>query len=148
MIEGSQCTAGWYVDDNKVSHVNDEVNSMVAQAIEKKFGKLARTTGDKHTFLGMDVKMISKGKIAISTPQHIEEVIEGLGEEVNGTAVNPAESKLFFIDNESPKLTNDKKEVFHSITAKVLWISQRSRPDLDTAVSFLCTRVQEPTQED
>ena len=63
MIKGSQCTVGWYVDDNKVSHVNDEVNSMVVQAIEEKFGKLARTTGDKHTFLGMDVEMISKGKI-------------------------------------------------------------------------------------
>ena len=83
----------------------------------------------------------------VSTPQHIDEAIEGLGEEVNGTAVNPAKSKLFFIDNESPKLTNDKKEIF-STTAKVLWISQRSRPDLDTAVSFLCTRVKEPTQKD
>ena len=135
MIEGSQCTVGWYVDDNKVLHINNEVNSMAVQAIKEKFGKLARTTGNKHTFLGMDVKMISKGKIAISTPQHIEEAIEGLGEEVNGTAVNPAKSKLFFINNESPKLTDDKKEVFHSITAKVLWISQRLRPDLDTAVS-------------
>ena len=92
--------------------------------------------------------MISKGKIAISTPQHVDEAIEGLGEEVNRTAVNPAKSKLFFIDTESPKLTNDKKEIFYSITAKVLWISQRSRPDLDTAVLFLCTRVKEPTQED
>ena len=68
MIEGSQCTVGWYVDDNKVSHVSDDVNTSIVDAIEKHFGKLARTTGNKHTFLGMDVEMISKGKIAISTP--------------------------------------------------------------------------------
>ena len=65
----------WYVDDNKVSHVSDEVNSMIEDTIEEHFGKLARTTGNKHTFLGMDVEMISKGKIAISKPQHVDEAI-------------------------------------------------------------------------
>ena len=78
----------------------------------------------------------------------MEEAIEGLGEEVSRTAVNPAKSKLFSVDHESPKLTGEKKETFHSVTAKVLLISQRSRPDLNTAVSFLCTRVKEPTEED
>ena len=92
--------------------------------------------------------MVSKGKIAVSTPQHINEAIEGLGEEVKGTAVNPAKSKLFYIDDKSPRLSSAKKDIFHSITSKVLWISQRSRPDLDTAVSFLCTRVKGPTEED
>lgn len=76
-IDGSQCTVGWYVDDNKVSHVDDKVNTKIVNAIEEHFGKLARTTGDKHTFLGMDVEMISKGKIAVSTPQHVTEAIEG-----------------------------------------------------------------------
>ena len=121
---------------------------MIVEKIEKKLGKLARTMGNKHTFLGMDVEMVSKGNIAISTPQHINEAIEGLGEEVKGTAVNPAKSKLFYIDNKSPRLTSKKKDIFHSITAKILWISQRLRPDLDTAVSFLCTRVKDPTEED
>ena len=34
------------------------------------------------------------------------------------------------------------------ITAKILWIIKSSRPDLETAVSFLCTRVKCPTEED
>ena len=65
-----------------------------------------------------------------------------------GTAVKPAKSKLFYIKAASPKLTGEKKEGFHSVTAKVLWISQQSKPALDTAVSFLCTCVKQPTQED
>ena len=40
-----------------------------------------------------------------------------------------------------------KKGGYNSITAKMLWIMKRSRPDLETAVSFLCTRVQCPTEE-
>ena len=124
MINGSQCTVCWYMDDNKVSHVSDEVNSMIVDAIEEHSGKLARITGNKHTFLGMDVEMASKGKIAVSALQHINEAIEGLGEEIQGTAVNPAKSKLFAVDHQSPKLRGSKKDTFHSVTAKVLWISQ------------------------
>ena len=32
--------------------------------------------------------------------------------------------------------------------ARLLWIMKRSRPDLETAISFLCTRVSCPTDED
>ena len=28
-------TLGWYVDDNKVSHVNDDMNTMIVDAIEE-----------------------------------------------------------------------------------------------------------------
>ena len=108
------------MDNNKVSHVDDNVNTMIVDAIKEKFGKLARTTGSKHTFLGMDIEMVSKGKIAVSTPQHVDEAIEGLGDDGKGTAVNPAKSKLFFIEADLPRLTNEKKEQFHSVIAKVL----------------------------
>ena len=121
---------------------------MIVDEIEKKFGKLACTTGNKHTFLGMEVEMVLKGKIAMNTPQHEEEAIDRLGKEVSGTVVNPSKSKLFIIDMKSSHLTGDRKECFHSVMAKILWISQRSRPDLDTAVSFLCTRAKQPTEED
>ena len=38
VINGSQCTVCWYVDDNKVSHVDDDVIDMVVDKIEAKFG--------------------------------------------------------------------------------------------------------------
>jgi hypothetical protein len=148
VIEGTQYTVCWYVDDNKVSHANDDVNTMIADEVEKKFGKLARTTGAKHTFLGMDIELLGDKKVAIATPQDINEAIEDFGEDLKTDAVNPAKSKLFIINHESECLANEKADIYHSITAKLLWVSQRSRPDLETAVSFLCTRVQQPTVED
>ena len=39
-------------------------------------------------------------------------------------------------------------EKFHSIVAKLLYIEKRARPDLETAVAFLCTRVSEPDIDD
>lgn len=138
----------WYVDDNKVSHVDNKVNMQIADIIESKFGTLTRSTGKKHTFLGMDIEFLPDKKVTISTPQHIEEVLEAFGEVIKGDVVNPANSNLFKICGDAKLLTKEKSELFHSIVALLLWIMKRSRPDLETAVSFLCTRVKAPTEED
>jgi hypothetical protein len=37
MIDGSQCTIGWFVDDNKISHKSDKVLTRLADEIESKF---------------------------------------------------------------------------------------------------------------
>ena len=68
MINENQCTIGWFVDDNKVSHMDDNVNSMIADKIKEKFEKLSRTTGKKHSSFGMDIKFIGGKKVAVSTP--------------------------------------------------------------------------------
>ena len=49
-IEGKQCTILWYVDDNKISHVNPKVVDDIIKKIESKFGKMSQTRGDKHDF--------------------------------------------------------------------------------------------------
>jgi len=138
IINGSQCTVCWYVDDIKVSHVDENVIDMVVDEIEAKFGELSRSKGNMHTFLGMDIEILSDKKVAISTPQHIEEVISDLGEEIKGDVANPAKSKLFNVST-SCKLSEEKAELFHKLAVKLLWITQRSRPDLETGISFLCT---------
>jgi hypothetical protein len=149
MIDGSQCTVGWFVDDNKISHKSNEVLTKLADEIESKFeGELVRSVGKKHTFLGIDFEILPDKKVAITTPQHIREVLEDFGEVLKGDVVNPAKSKLFTIIDEADDLPEERKELFHSCVAKLLWIEKRSRPDLETAVSFLCTRVQKPTEED
>ena len=38
-------------------------------------------------------------------------------------------------------LDQERKEVFHSIVARLLWVMKRARPDLEITIVFLCTRV-------
>jgi len=38
--------------------------------------------------------------------------------------------------------------LFHHFTAQLLYLGKRTRPDLLLAISFLCTRVQEPDEDD
>ena len=108
------------MDNSKVSHTDENINSMVSDQIEEKFGKLYRKTGKKHTFLGMDIKFISGNKFTVSMPHHAYESLGDFGETLKGNVVNPATSQLFNITSEAKELDDEKKERYHSITAKIL----------------------------
>jgi hypothetical protein len=88
-----------------------------------------------------------KGKVSISMLSMVEEVIKDLDLPQDSFAATPAGNHLFIERNEV-ELGGEVKELFHSIVAKLLYISKRGRPDLLTAVSFLTTRVQLPTLDD
>jgi len=67
---------------------------------------------------------------------------------MNGTAMSPAAEHLFRTRDNADKLDKDQAALFHHVTAQLLFACKRGRPDLQTAVSFLCTRVREPDQDD
>ena len=60
MINGKQCTIVWYVDDVKVSHVDETVVSDIITFMQKEFGNLTITRGKKHQNLGMDIEFCKK----------------------------------------------------------------------------------------
>jgi len=49
-IKGKQCTIAWYVDDNKISNVDDTVITDIIEKIEAKFGKMTVTRGKSRVF--------------------------------------------------------------------------------------------------
>ena len=55
MINGKQCTIQWYADDNKVTHVSEDVITRVIDITKKSFGELVVSRGNKYTFLDMDI---------------------------------------------------------------------------------------------
>ena len=46
VINGSQYTIAWYVDDNKISYRNPAVVDEMLEMMNKKFGKLVVSRGD------------------------------------------------------------------------------------------------------
>ena len=148
MINGRQCTVTWYVDDLKASHVEEKVIEDVVAAIEAKFGKMSVCRGKEHTYLGMKITINDNGTVSIIMPQYIDEAIDMFGEDVTQGASTPARKGLFTIKKNSPMLSKEKKDKFHSIVAKLLYLSQRARIDIQTAIAFLCTRVAKCTVDD
>ena len=45
LVDEHQCTIGWFVEDDKVSHMYENFNSMIADKIEGGIGNLSLTTG-------------------------------------------------------------------------------------------------------
>ena len=52
--DGKKCTIAWYVDDNKVSHVDEQVNTMIIEVISECVGKLTVSRVENNKFIGMD----------------------------------------------------------------------------------------------
>ena len=80
---------------------------------------------------------------------YINEVLEGCTD-MSGKSQTPAHSNLFDIRpiEASPLLVDDDRERFHSVTAQLLYIAKRVRPDLLVAVAFLTKRVSVPQKCD
>ena len=147
-INGKQCTIAFYVYDNKVSHEDPEVVTQVMNEIESYWSGLTFYRGKTLTFLGMDLEFNDDKSVTISTPEYMDEAIKAFGEDVSGHVSSLATKNLFEVNEESPLLPQKRQDTFHSVVARLIWVMKRSRPDLETCVSFLCTRVSCSTEED
>lgn len=54
---------------------------------------------------------------------------------------------LFKSTEDSPALSTALSKIVHSLTARILFIANRGRPDLLTFIAFMTKRVLQPTQE-
>ena len=90
MINGSQCTVVFYVDDNKISHTDPEVVHDVIKELKKYFGELTIETGKKLNFLGMNITFRKDKKIEIEMKKHIQEAIEWYGENITEFSREPS----------------------------------------------------------
>jgi len=96
----------------------------------------------------MDVVFKKDRKVSIHMKNHIQEAIDWFQEDISQSGSTPANKNLFTIEHDSLELSNEKSDKFHSIVAKLLYISKRTRPDIKPTVAFLCTRVSQPTEND
>jgi len=148
VVNGKQCTITWYVDDLKISHVERAVVDDVIREIESHFGKMSVTHGNKHAYLGMEVEFIGDGKVTFFQKDHLLEAIAAFGEDVSTPVTSAAKKNLFSVNEGDTSLDEAKSDIFHSVTQKLLFVAKRSRPDIQPALSFLCTRVQKSSVTD
>jgi len=79
---------------------------------------------------------------------YINKMLAELPSDLNGVSMTLAALYFFNIDDGAEKLDEDRAQLFHHLVAKLLYLSRRSRQDIQTAVAFLCTRVQSPDMDD
>jgi hypothetical protein len=148
IINGKQCTICWYVDDLKISHMEQIVINSIIIKIEERYGKMTVTHGDTHTYVGMDIHFKGNREVTIAMIDYLTECIEDFGEDCSAIVATPAGRHVFESNPDCLKLSEERRKKLHSIVAKLLFVAMRARPDIQVPVSYLTSRVTKADEDD
>lgn len=143
----SQTTIALHVDDMKITSATEESLDLLINQLESVYPGLSVKRGRVFDYLGMTFDYSIAGKVKITMSGYVKEILTTY-ESITGVATTPAGNNLFMVNDKSTLLLNVEKEYYHSLTAKLLYLGKRVRPDILTAISFLSKRVQAPTEQD
>ena len=152
MVNGSQQTIRFHVDDLMASHVDPQVNKDFVKWCNDmygSYGEVKATFGPVHDYLGMTFDFSEKGKVRVDMIDYLNKTLEAFPVDLSQMKPVPSAAPAdLFSSGNSEELSKDMAEVYHTFTAKLLFACKRARPDLQTLVSVLCTRVKSPTVDD
>lgn len=148
MIGKYQVTIMFHIDDLLMSHVRAEIVTKYIKMLEEEYGKrdpLTVTKGLVHEYLGMTFNLRKKGEVALSQYDYIKKMHNRLPDSMKSRyRSSPAPADLFKQKENDPVLDEPQQQLYHTITAETLWLSQRSRPDTQLATGYHCTCVRKP----
>ena len=150
-INGSQCTITWHVDDLKISHVKENCVKQVITWMKKEFGQQAELTiqySPVVDYLGMILDFSTPGILTVDMSEYIKMILRDIPDHMRGSSSVPANKSLFTTRDTIPTLDTATQEFFHHVTMQLMYLSQRGRPDIRTAVAYLSSRVTKPNQDD
>jgi hypothetical protein len=154
--KAGKATIGIYVDDILLTCSHPSLADTIIQDLEKEYKQLKVNRGLMHNYLGMVLDFSHKVVVKVSQSGMIEEIASAPGVTTLITAVGPVEDRpktpctecLFKCSDNSPPLDQSLAKIVHSLTARILFVANRARPDLLTFISFMTKRVLNPTIED
>ena len=144
IIDDKQCTILLNVDYLNTSHVNPAVISSVLYDIGGEYWNIAKMTitrGKVHKYFRMNTDYPSTSKVIFSMINYIGKMLDNIPEYMNWGSSTPAARQLFDIAEDETKLYQANADLFHHFVAQLLYLSKRSRPDIQLSLPLLCTRV-------
>ena len=95
-----------------------------------------------------DLDFNTPGTLEIDMSDYIQVILQDTPAKLRGASMVPAAKHLFTTHPNAPKINPQEQEIFHHLTMQLMYLSQRGRPDIRTAVAFLSSRVVNPDQDD
>ncbi len=130
------CILILYVDDILLFADQDEI-TRVETFMKREFKWITVSKNNVQSYLGMNI-VVLPNQITIDMNYYTQQLLTEFQEDRLFTT--PAVKEYFKIDS-SMALDKEGQKQFHTIVAKLLYLAKRARPDILTAVSFLCTKV-------
>ena len=134
-----------YVDDILVLADKQEIQRLKV-AFEKEFRWITLDVRNKHSYLGMQL-VFCREFVTLDMIHYIERLLDSVKDEFKNYST-PANKNIFVVKEDATVLSKRDRKLFHTLVAKLLFLSKRTRPEISTANGFLCTRVTKATEED
>ena len=145
MVDGRQLTVAWHVDDLKISHEKEEALDEFIGMMEDEFGQdtpLSISRGPVQQYLGMTLDFSEKGRVVVKMDDYVKTMLNDAPSSMDGKVATPAAAHLFKINTVNPKLLDQvRKDLCVHLVMQGLYLSQHGRPDIRTAISFLCNHL-------
>jgi hypothetical protein len=87
-------------------------------------------------------------ELRINMWDYLRKVIKEFPKEITRTCATPASDHLFYLREDRRKLNEELVDAFHHTVYQLLFAANRARRGIQTAVSFLATRVKAPGKDD
>ena len=120
MVNGSQMTVTWHVDDLKISHKNSlEVTNCLHHFGQIYGERMTVHRGKVHDYLGMDLYFSTANMLKIGMIKYIKKLHKDFPEGINSAVAPPADEHLFGVseDNQDHILPEEQARAFHHSTA-------------------------------
>jgi len=152
-VLGYQLTITWHVDDMKVSHKLTDIVDSFIDWIKMKYEdvtKVKASRGKIHDYLGVELDYSTPGEVKIQMRRYVEKMLKEFPyiEQLKKGIKTPAADHIFKVRKDGKKLNKQMKESFYTAVYQALFLSMRSRIDIQLPVAFLCTRVKDPDVDD
>ena len=100
----------------------------------------------------MNITINSKNNIKIEMKEQLLNIIDiftlAEGYDIEEIAISPAQKHLREVNLDCKSLGIERSGIFHSIVHMLYWIMKWARPDLETVIIFLCTRISKSDKDD
>jgi hypothetical protein len=143
---GHQVTVCLYVDDLLITSVDEADIEWVVDTLRSKYETVSLNTGGLHSYLGQTFDLRVAGEVSVSMDGYTRDILDSSG--VKGFRATPATPELYEITEGLPLLDKKQQDDFHSLVMRLMFLAQRARPDILTAVAFLSRRWGKVTAED
>ena len=128
-----QLTVLFHTDDLMMAHFQSSAVAEHIKLLDEKYrsqDKFTATRGKTHEHLGMTIDLSLKVGESFYQNDFIKKTWNDMPMELKGKyRRTPASGDLFKVDLDSELLENNKN-MCHHVTAKCIWLSQRTREDL------------------
>ena len=97
----------------------------------------------------MTLDFSKRGRVVVRMSNYVKNMLNDAPASMDGKAATPTAAHLFKVNTENPKLLGrDKKKLFVHLVMQGLYLSQQGWPDIRMAISFLCSRLTCPDEDD